>query len=114
MLKNIWFAYSLLKHREFQTHFEKSVAGATVGQSLRFTFRDENFKHIAGFHKLKLNNMKDAKRIPEMIRTEKISLHSVTSSQKSELYYSQRGVLLPFMSMWNQIGPNWMQIFYYI
>lgn len=43
--------------------------------------------------------MKDAKRIPEMIRTEKISLHSVTSSQKSELYYSQRGVLLPFMSM---------------
>lgn len=86
MLKNIWLSYSLLKHRKFQISFEKMVDSLQISQCIYFEFRDENFKHLAGFHKLSLNNIKDSKKVPELIRTEKLNYRTICSSQKFETF----------------------------
>ncbi|MBM7642045.1 PBECR4 domain-containing protein [Streptococcus loxodontisalivarius] len=120
MLKNMWLAYSLLKHREFQISFEKTVAGKAIQQYLSLEFRDDNFKHIAGFHKLKLNSMKDAKRIPEMIRTERLSYHSVASSPKFETFLRRAtaseliglGLVMKdcFVNLYEYVKPEWSKL----
>lgn len=120
MLKNTLLTYQNLKHKTYEIEYEKIVSGIAVKIRFQFEFRDDNFKHLSGLHKLGLGNLKSPRDIPNKIVHEKINFEQVKRAPKFENFL-RRATALQLLSIalsnptyYNNIyeysSPDWSKL----
>lgn len=112
MLKNIWLSYRDLKFKTYEIEYQKKEYGNVVTQKIHFEFRDSNFKHISGLHKLSMPNLKDPKVIPGKILREEISFDNMRQDKKFEKFL-RRATASQLLSIVLNNGSNYSNIYEY-
>lgn len=112
MLKNTLLAYKDLKFKTYEIEYEKIVSGIAVKSGFQFEFRDDNFKHLSGLHKLGLGNLKSPRDIPNKIVQGKINFEQVKRSPKFENFL-RRATALQLISIALSNSASYINIYEY-
>lgn len=112
MLKNTLLTYKNLKYKTYEIEYEKIVSGIAVKNGFQFEFRDDNFKHLSGLHKLGLGNLKSPRDIPNKIVQEKINFEQVKRAPKFENFL-RRATALQLISIALSTPTSYINIYEY-